>query len=49
MIPLIHIKDLANIIVSISDNKPKTKYILAINDSVNTLEDIVKVSNTITA
>lgn len=42
VIPTIHVKDLAGIIQNIADSKPANKYILAIDDSKNTLEEIVK-------
>ncbi|TNN60655.1 Adenylate kinase 7 [Liparis tanakae] len=42
-IPVIHVKDLAGVIQNIVELKPKSKYILAVDDSKNTLEDIVTV------
>ncbi|XP_061843144.2 adenylate kinase 7-like [Nerophis lumbriciformis] len=41
-IPTIHVLDLAQVIQNLIEIKPKSKYILAIDDSKNTLEDIVK-------
>ncbi|XP_034383664.1 adenylate kinase 7-like [Cyclopterus lumpus] len=41
-IPMIHVNDLAGVIQNIVEFKPKSKYILAVDDSKNTLEDIVK-------
>ncbi|XP_053192700.1 adenylate kinase 7-like [Scomber japonicus] len=41
-IPMIHINDLAGVIQNIIQHKPKSKYILAVNDAKNTLEEIVK-------
>ncbi|XP_047429129.1 adenylate kinase 7-like [Mugil cephalus] len=41
-IPMIHIYDLGGVIQSIIELKPKLKYILAVDESKNTLEDIVK-------
>nr|XP_020459736.1 adenylate kinase 7-like isoform X2 [Monopterus albus] len=41
-IPMIHIYDLAGVIQNIIELRPKSKYILAVDDSKNTLEDIVK-------
>ncbi|XP_061610212.1 adenylate kinase 7-like [Phyllopteryx taeniolatus] len=41
-IPTIHVLDLAQIIQNLIDVKPKSKYILAIDDSKNKLLDIVK-------
>ncbi|KAK7879668.1 hypothetical protein WMY93_033621 [Mugilogobius chulae] len=40
-IPMIHVYDLGGIIQSVILNKPKTKYVLAVDDSKNTLEEIV--------
>lgn len=42
-IPTIHVNDLAGVIQNIVELKPKSRYILAVDDSKNTLEDIVKV------
>ncbi|KAM9354949.1 adenylate kinase 7a [Pholidichthys leucotaenia] len=42
-IPTIHVYDLAGVIQNIIELKPKSKYILAVDDSKNALEDIVKV------
>ena len=41
--PTIHIKDLAAVIVNICDQNPKVRYLVAVDDSKNTLEEIVKV------
>ena len=41
----IHVIILYSIILNITDNKPKTKYIIAVDDSQNTQEEIVKVTN----
>ncbi|KAF7656295.1 hypothetical protein LDENG_00043930 [Lucifuga dentata] len=41
-IPMIHVDDLAGVIHNIINLKPKSKYIVAVDDSKNTLEDIVK-------
>ncbi|KAL7388110.1 hypothetical protein ABVT39_007334 [Epinephelus coioides] len=47
-IPMIHVYDLGGVIQNIIELKPKSKYILAVDDSKNTLEDIVKmISNTL--
>uniref|UniRef100_A0A665TBL8 Adenylate kinase 7a n=1 Tax=Echeneis naucrates TaxID=173247 RepID=A0A665TBL8_ECHNA len=47
-IPMIHIYDLARVIQNIIELRPKSKYILAVDDSKNTLEDIVKmISNSL--
>jgi len=42
MIPTIHILDLASVVVNIADGRPKARYILAVDDSKNMLEEIVK-------
>ncbi|XP_063758335.1 adenylate kinase 7-like isoform X2 [Eleginops maclovinus] len=41
-IPMIHVYDLGGVIQNIIELRPKSKYILAVDDSKNTLEDIVK-------
>ncbi|XP_055005748.1 adenylate kinase 7-like [Boleophthalmus pectinirostris] len=45
-LPMIHINDLGGVIQSIIQNKPKAKYILAVDDSKNTLEEIVQAIST---
>ncbi|KAM9339221.1 adenylate kinase 7-like [Symphorus nematophorus] len=40
-IPMIHVQDLGRVLQNIIELKPKSKYILAVDDSKNTLEDIV--------
>lgn len=42
IVPTIHIKDLAAIIQNIADSAPTVKYIIAKDDSMNTLQEIVK-------
>lgn len=42
VIPLIHVRDLANIVLNVVDAKPKARYILAVDQSHSTLRDIVK-------
>nr|XP_046228435.1 adenylate kinase 7-like [Scatophagus argus] len=42
-IPMIHVYDLGGVLQNVIELKPKSKYILAVDDSKNTLEDIVKV------
>ncbi|XP_067238997.1 adenylate kinase 7a [Chanodichthys erythropterus] len=42
IIPAIHIHDLARVVQNIIDHKPKTHYFIAVDDSKNTFEDIVK-------
>uniref|UniRef100_A0A673CWZ7 Adenylate kinase 7a n=1 Tax=Sphaeramia orbicularis TaxID=375764 RepID=A0A673CWZ7_9TELE len=41
-IPMIHVYDLGGVIQNIIEVRPKSKYILAVDDSKNTLEEIVK-------
>lgn len=43
IVPTIHIHDLASVVVNICDQKPKVRYIVAVDDSKNTLDEIVKV------
>lgn len=43
ILPTIHVRDLASILVNICDQKPKVRYILAVDDSKPTLEEIVRV------
>ena len=43
IVPTIHIKDLAAVIVNICDQNPKVRYLVAVDDSKSTLEEIVKV------
>ncbi|CAL8316201.1 unnamed protein product [Boreogadus saida] len=40
-VPIIHVNDLASVIQNTIDHKPKSHYILAVDDSKNTLEEIV--------
>lgn len=47
IVPTIHVKDLAAVIVNICDQNPKVRYLVAVDDSKNTLEEIVKVYLTI--
>ncbi|XP_019630798.1 PREDICTED: adenylate kinase 7-like isoform X1 [Branchiostoma belcheri] len=42
IVPTIHIKDLAGVLQNICDQRPKTRYIVAVDDSQNTLEEIVR-------
>ncbi|CAH1263996.1 AK7 [Branchiostoma lanceolatum] len=42
IVPSIHIKDLAGVLQNICDQRPKTRYIVAVDDSQNTLEEIVR-------
>ncbi|KAM4690935.1 adenylate kinase 7 [Rhinophrynus dorsalis] len=41
-IPLIHITDLASVLQNIADQRPRTHYLVAVDDSMLTLEEIVK-------
>ncbi|KAM8920832.1 adenylate kinase 7 [Pelodytes ibericus] len=41
-IPLIHITDLASVIQNIADHRPRTHYLVAVDDSIHSLEEIVK-------
>ncbi|XP_035534137.1 adenylate kinase 7-like [Morone saxatilis] len=41
-IPMIHVYDVGGVLQNIIEAKPKSKYILAVDDSNNTLEDVVK-------
>ncbi|XP_015245717.1 PREDICTED: adenylate kinase 7-like [Cyprinodon variegatus] len=41
-IPMIHVGDLGRVIQNVIKLKPKSKYILAVDESHNTLEDVVK-------
>nr|XP_019953021.1 PREDICTED: adenylate kinase 7-like [Paralichthys olivaceus] len=41
-IPTIHVNDLAGVIQNVIEVKPKSKYILAVDESMKTLEEIVK-------
>ncbi|CDQ89275.1 unnamed protein product [Oncorhynchus mykiss] len=43
IIPTIHVNDLAGVIQNVIDHKPKIHYFLAMDDSNNTFEDIVKI------
>ncbi|XP_024259895.1 adenylate kinase 7a [Oncorhynchus tshawytscha] len=43
VIPTIHVTDLAGVIQNVIDHKPKIHYFLAVDDSNNTFEDIVKI------
>ncbi|RDD36619.1 Adenylate kinase 7 [Trichoplax sp. H2] len=42
VIPTIHVKDLASIILNVMDGNPRVKYIIAVDDSQSTLEEIVR-------
>ncbi|XP_013392761.1 adenylate kinase 7 [Lingula anatina] len=42
VVPTIHIKDLAGVIQNVVDSRPKVRYIVAVDDSQTTLEEIVK-------
>lgn len=42
IVPTVHVSDLAQIIHNVVDQKPKTRYIVAVDESQSTLEEIVK-------
>ncbi|XP_056620629.1 adenylate kinase 7a isoform X1 [Triplophysa dalaica] len=42
VIPTIHINDLSRVVQNIIDHRPKTHYFIAVDESKNTFEDIVK-------
>ncbi|XP_070577004.1 adenylate kinase 7-like [Ptychodera flava] len=46
VVPTIHVKDLAAVIQNIADSRPKTRYLVAVDDSQNTLEEIVRCVST---
>ncbi|XP_028677816.1 adenylate kinase 7 [Erpetoichthys calabaricus] len=46
IIPTIHINDLAKVMQNTIDHNPKTHYLIAVDDSKHTLEEIVKVIST---
>ncbi|XP_053330585.1 adenylate kinase 7 [Spea bombifrons] len=41
-IPFIHITDLASVVQNIVDQRPRTHYLVAVDDSLHTLEEIIK-------
>ncbi|XP_065539986.1 adenylate kinase 7 isoform X2 [Lathamus discolor] len=41
-IPTIHVLDLAAVLQNVADHRPKSRYILAVDGSVHTLEELVK-------
>lgn len=43
VVPTIHVKDLANVLVNIADQKPRVRYLLAVDDANSTLDEIVQV------
>ncbi|KAM3603156.1 uncharacterized protein V6R79_017437 [Siganus canaliculatus] len=45
-IPMIHVYDLGRVLQNIIELRPTSKYILAVDDSKNTLEDIVQMIST---
>ena len=46
VIPTIHVQDLASVIQNILDSRPKVKYIVAMDDSQNSLKEITKAVST---
>jgi adenylate kinase len=47
MLPTIHLDDLCNIVTEIIEIPPESRYILAIDESKNTLYEITKVLNSV--
>lgn len=43
IVPIIHIDDLASVLVNIADTPPKVRYLIAKDDSQSPLDEIVKV------
>lgn len=41
-LPTIHVLDLGSVVLNVADSKPKTKYILGVDDSKHTLAELVK-------
>ncbi|KAM9148287.1 adenylate kinase 7 [Pangshura tecta] len=41
-LPTIHVVDLAAVLQNIADHRPRTHYIVAVDESIHTLQDIVK-------
>ncbi|XP_073494623.1 adenylate kinase 7 [Phyllobates terribilis] len=46
IVPMIHIADLAGVVQNIVDQRPRTHYLVAVDDSAHTLEDVVKCIST---
>ena len=46
MVPTIHVKDLSNIVASVADARPKTRYVVAVDDSMNSMTEIITVRTT---
>lgn len=44
VIPTIYLDDLVSIIVEVAETTPEIRYIIAVDDSKNTLFDIIKVN-----
>lgn len=42
VLPMIHVKDLAQVVQNIADSPPRTRYIVAACDAKNTLEEVTK-------
>ncbi|KAL3969275.1 potassium channel subfamily K member 9 [Sarotherodon galilaeus] len=42
IVPMIHIHDLASVVYSVIEHQPRPYYLLAVDDSNNTMEEIVK-------
>jgi len=41
MVPTIHVKDLSNIVASVADARPKTRYVVAVDDSIHSMTEII--------
>ena len=45
MVPTIHIKDLSCVLLNIADQRPRVRYLLAVDDANSTLDEVVQVWN----
>ena len=43
VVPTIHVKDLAGVLVNVADQRPRVRYLLAVDDANSTLEEVVQV------
>ncbi|XP_006275901.3 adenylate kinase 7 [Alligator mississippiensis] len=41
-LPLIHVVDLAAVIQNVADHRPRTHYLVAVDESIHTLQDVIK-------
>ncbi|KAI3383192.1 hypothetical protein SNEBB_005092 [Seison nebaliae] len=44
-LPLIHVVDLANIVLNVAESKPKPKFLVAVDETNHTLSEVVKAIN----